>query len=269
MKQCLWGMRYYSDRKDTRGSQIFTNSCNATKFFSTAFAMAPKASDSLSSELDHRVKIGPHSFSSVKYSGKHEERKFCAREQLPTNCVRRINKKQCRATVGATSPHQSLGLRNKVFGEHDPPPGDHHPTTLETMGYTCQPTCRATPVTTNVLISQCRAASHMYDCHLHVHMCMWGDGALSRTTTKTTAVWLIQASPPENKELFSPYCSLTILWEILSSTAILSENVFTYSFIVMNSADLFFIMYEALMLWNESAILVSNPELSFFAAWNS
>ncbi len=45
-----------------------TSSCSAQKFFSTALATAPSASDTRSSELDHSVNTGPHSFSSVRYS---------------------------------------------------------------------------------------------------------------------------------------------------------------------------------------------------------
>ena len=47
-----------------------TNSWSARKFFSIALATAPSATDTLSSEPDHSVNMGPHSFNSAKYSAK-------------------------------------------------------------------------------------------------------------------------------------------------------------------------------------------------------
>ena len=45
-----------------------TNSCRDRKFLATAVAMDLRASATLSSELDHNVNTGPHSFNSARYS---------------------------------------------------------------------------------------------------------------------------------------------------------------------------------------------------------
>ena len=95
--------------------------------------------------------------------------------------------------------------------------------------------------------------------HTHIYTTITTTNEPTYNSTSTTT------TPLPNK----PACSLSTRVAIRSMTPSFSPKMLMYSCMSANSAGLFFIMYEAPMLWMESVTWDIIPLPCFLWAWNS